>query len=186
TREIGLLRAIGLARRQLRRMIRLESVVIAVFGAVLGLALGLVWGVCTQQVLALQGMTAFAVPWGTIVLVVVGSAVVGIAAALLPALRASRTNVLEAIAHDGGRNTTGSSAGGWSGSWNSPVGARAACCDRGMNELRTRAATAADVDAVLAFWKVAAEGTSISDDRTGVERLVARDPEALILAEQDG
>ncbi|MFE1843646.1 ABC transporter permease [Streptomyces sp. NPDC059515] len=100
TREIGLLRAIGLARRQLRRMIRLESVVIAVFGAVLGLALGLVWGVCTQQVLALQGMTAFAVPWGTIVLVVVGSAVVGIAAALLPALRASRMNVLEAIAHD--------------------------------------------------------------------------------------
>src|SRR5690606_2643409 len=81
---------------------------------------------------------------------------------------------------------TGSSAGGWSGSWNSPVGARAACCDRGMDELRTRAATAADLDAVLAFWKVAAEGTSISDDRTGVERLVARDPEALILAEQDG
>jgi hypothetical protein len=62
TREIGLLRAIGLARRQLRRMIRLESVVIAVFGAVLGLALGLVWGVCVQQVLALQGMKALAIP----------------------------------------------------------------------------------------------------------------------------
>ncbi|MFJ4810672.1 ABC transporter permease [Streptomyces longwoodensis] len=100
TREIGLLRAIGLARRQLRRMIRLESVVIAVFGAVLGLALGLVWGVCTQQVLALQGMKALAVPWGTIVAVVVGSAVVGVVAALLPALRASRMNVLAAIAHE--------------------------------------------------------------------------------------
>ncbi|MFJ9710129.1 ABC transporter permease [Streptomyces sp. NPDC101234] len=100
TREIGLLRAIGLARRQLRRMIRLESVVIAVFGAVLGLALGLVWGVCTQQVLALQGMKALAVPWGTIVAVVIGSAVVGIVAALLPALRASRMNVLAAIAHE--------------------------------------------------------------------------------------
>ncbi|AWT41776.1 MULTISPECIES: ABC transporter permease [Streptomyces] len=100
TREIGLLRAIGLARRQLRRMIRLESVVIAVFGAVLGLALGLVWGVCTQQVLALQGMKALAVPWGTIVAVVIGSAVVGVAAALLPALRASRMNVLAAIAHE--------------------------------------------------------------------------------------
>ncbi|CAM5606588.1 Putative ABC transport system permease protein OS=Streptomyces griseomycini OX=66895 GN=FHS37_003973 PE=3 SV=1 [Streptomyces griseomycini] len=100
TREIGLLRAIGLARRQLRRMIRLESVVIAVFGAVLGLALGLVWGLCVQQVLALQGMTALAVPWGTVVAVVIGSAVVGIAAALLPALRASRMNVLEAIAHE--------------------------------------------------------------------------------------
>ncbi|MFF8935344.1 ABC transporter permease [Streptomyces paradoxus] len=100
TREIGLLRAIGLARRQLRRMIRLESVVIAVFGAVLGLVLGLVWGVCTQQVLALQGMTALAFPWLTIVLVVVGSAVVGVVAALLPALRASRMNVLAAIAHE--------------------------------------------------------------------------------------
>jgi len=100
TREIGLLRAIGLARRQLRRMIRLESVVIAVFGAVLGLALGIVWGVCVQQVLALQGMKALAIPWTTIVAVVVGSAVVGIVAALLPALRASRMNVLAAIAHE--------------------------------------------------------------------------------------
>ncbi|WP_330456485.1 ABC transporter permease [Streptomyces sp. NBC_00820] len=100
TREIGLLRAIGLGRRQLRRMIRLESVVIAVFGAVLGLGLGLVWGVCTQQVLALNGMTALAIPWGTIVSVVIGSAVVGIVAAMLPAFRASRMNVLAAIAHE--------------------------------------------------------------------------------------
>ncbi|MFF4984950.1 ABC transporter permease [Streptomyces sp. NPDC001046] len=100
TREIGLLRAIGLARRQLRRMIRLESVVIAVFGAVLGLGLGLVWGVCTHEVLALQGMTVLAIPWSTIVAVVVGSAVIGVVAALLPALRASRMNVLAAIAHD--------------------------------------------------------------------------------------
>jgi putative ABC transport system permease protein len=100
TREIGLLRAIGLGRRQLRRMIRLESVVIAVFGAVLGLALGLVWGVCMQQVLALRGLTALAVPWSTIVGVVIASAVVGVVAALLPALRASRMNVLTAIAHE--------------------------------------------------------------------------------------
>ncbi|CAM5254671.1 MULTISPECIES: GNAT family N-acetyltransferase [Streptomyces] len=54
-----------------------------------------------------------------------------------------------------------------------------------MTDLRIRAATADDLDAVLAFWKTAAEGTSISDDRDGVERLVARDPEALILAELD-
>ncbi|MGW1272090.1 GNAT family N-acetyltransferase [Streptomyces sp. NPDC002491] len=53
-----------------------------------------------------------------------------------------------------------------------------------MSDLRIRAATPEDLDAVLAFWKTAAEGTSISDDRGGVERLVARDPEALILAEQ--
>ncbi|MFJ2305262.1 ABC transporter permease [Streptomyces sp. NPDC087787] len=100
TREIGLLRAIGLSRRQLRRMIRLESVVIAVFGAVLGLSLGLVWGLCTQRVLALQGMRTLAIPWNTIVAVVVGAALVGVVAALLPALRASRMNVLAAIAHE--------------------------------------------------------------------------------------
>ncbi|MFC7216916.1 ABC transporter permease [Streptomyces polyrhachis] len=100
TREIGLLRAIGLSRRQLRRMIRLESVMIAVFGAVLGLGLGVVWGVSMQQVLALEGLKAFAVPWGTMIAVVVGSVLVGLAAALLPALRASRLDVLEAIAHE--------------------------------------------------------------------------------------
>ncbi|MFJ9866953.1 GNAT family N-acetyltransferase [Streptomyces sp. NPDC101165] len=55
-----------------------------------------------------------------------------------------------------------------------------------MIELRIRSARPADLDAVLAFWKTAAEGTSISDDRAGVERLVARDPEALILAEDAG
>lgn len=55
-----------------------------------------------------------------------------------------------------------------------------------MTDLRIRAATPADLDTVLAFWKVAAEGTSISDDRGGVERLVDRDPEALILAERGG
>jgi ribosomal protein S18 acetylase RimI-like enzyme len=53
-----------------------------------------------------------------------------------------------------------------------------------MTDLRIRAASPADVDAVLAFWTTAAEGTSISDDRAGVERLVERDPEALILAER--
>ncbi|MEU6083715.1 FtsX-like permease family protein [Streptomyces sp. NPDC047108] len=100
TREIGLLRAIGLSRTQLRRMIRLESVVIAVFGAVLGLALGFVWGLAVQQVLALEAMKALAVPWLTVAAVVAGSVVVGLAAALLPALRASRMNVLAAIAHE--------------------------------------------------------------------------------------
>ncbi len=55
-----------------------------------------------------------------------------------------------------------------------------------MSDLRIRAATPDDLDTVLAFWKSAAEGTSISDDRAGVERLGARDPEALLLAELDG
>lgn len=100
TREIGLLRAIGLSRRQLRRMVRLESVIIAVFGAVLGLALGLCWGVTAQHILALKGMKVLQIPWPTIVSVVLGSVVVGLLAALLPALRASRMNVLDAIAHE--------------------------------------------------------------------------------------
>ncbi|MET8583866.1 GNAT family N-acetyltransferase [Streptomyces collinus] len=55
-----------------------------------------------------------------------------------------------------------------------------------MTELRIRAARPADLDDVLAFWRTAAEGTSISDDRAGLERLVERDPEALILAEREG
>ncbi|MFD8388766.1 GNAT family N-acetyltransferase [Streptomyces sp. NPDC059680] len=55
-----------------------------------------------------------------------------------------------------------------------------------MTDLRMRPAARADLDAVLDFWKTAAEGTSISDDRNGMERLVARDPEALILAESGG
>ncbi|MFJ5773798.1 GNAT family N-acetyltransferase [Streptomyces sp. NPDC093094] len=55
-----------------------------------------------------------------------------------------------------------------------------------MTDLRIRAATPDDLDAVLAFWKTAAEGTSISDDRAGVERLVERDPGALLLAEEGG
>ncbi|MEU5582452.1 GNAT family N-acetyltransferase [Streptomyces huasconensis] len=55
-----------------------------------------------------------------------------------------------------------------------------------MDDLRIRAAGPEDLDAVLAFWKVAAEGTSISDDRSGVERLVVRDSESLILAERGG
>jgi ribosomal protein S18 acetylase RimI-like enzyme len=55
-----------------------------------------------------------------------------------------------------------------------------------MDDLRIRAATPGDLDAVLAFWKDAAEGTSISDDRASVERLVTRDPDSLILAELGG
>ncbi|WP_329580659.1 FtsX-like permease family protein [Kitasatospora sp. NBC_01250] len=100
TREIGLLRAIGLSRRQLRRMIRLESVVIAVFGAVLGTGLGLAWGVTAQRVLRNSGLNELSVPVGTIVVVLLLSAVVGLLAALLPAFRAGRMNVLAAIATD--------------------------------------------------------------------------------------
>ncbi|MDY0815568.1 ABC transporter permease [Kitasatospora purpeofusca] len=100
TREIGLLRAIGLSRRQLRRMIRLESVVIALFGAVLGTALGLAWGITGQQVLRTQGLETLAVPTTTIILTLGASVVIGLLAALVPAFRAGRMNVLAAIATD--------------------------------------------------------------------------------------
>ncbi|MBK3574266.1 GNAT family N-acetyltransferase [Streptomyces sp. MBT65] len=55
-----------------------------------------------------------------------------------------------------------------------------------MSDLHIRGAALSDIDAVLAFWREAAEGTSISDDRDGVARLIERDPDALILAERDG
>ncbi|GHI07120.1 hypothetical protein AQI88_21980 [Streptomyces cellostaticus] len=100
TREIGLMRAIGLSRRQLRRMIRLESVVIAVFGALLGLGLGMGWGATAQKLLALEGMKVLEIPWPTITAVFIGSAFVGLFAALIPAFRAGRMNVLNAIATD--------------------------------------------------------------------------------------
>ncbi|KMS81611.1 membrane protein [Streptomyces leeuwenhoekii] len=98
TREIGLMRAIGLSRRQLRRMIRLESVVIALFGALLGLGLGMGWGTTAQKLLALEGLNVLDIPWPTIIGVFIGSAFVGLFAALIPAFRAGRMNVLNAIA----------------------------------------------------------------------------------------
>ncbi|MER7519013.1 FtsX-like permease family protein [Streptomyces sp. NPDC126499] len=98
TREIGLMRAIGLSRRQLRRMIRLESVVIALFGALLGLGLGMGWGTAAQKLLALEGLGVLEIPWPTILAVFAGSAFVGLFAALIPAFRAGRMNVLNAIA----------------------------------------------------------------------------------------
>ncbi|MFF4254419.1 ABC transporter permease [Streptomyces sp. NPDC001663] len=98
TREIGLMRAIGLSRRQLRRMIRMESVVIALFGALLGLGLGMGWGATAQKLLALEGLKVLEIPWPTLTAVFLGSAFVGLFAALIPAFRAGRMNVLNAIA----------------------------------------------------------------------------------------
>jgi putative ABC transport system permease protein len=98
TREIGLLRAVGLSRRQLRRMITLESVQTSVFGAVLGAVLGLAIGVVVQRGLVSQGLEELAIPWVAIVVVVVGAAVAGVVAAILPAWRAARLDVLRAIA----------------------------------------------------------------------------------------
>jgi putative ABC transport system permease protein len=97
TREIGLLRAVGLSRRQLRRMVTLESVETSVFGAVLGAVLGLAIGVVVQRGLVNEGLEKLAIPWIQIVAVVVGAAIAGVVAAILPAWRAARLDVLGAI-----------------------------------------------------------------------------------------
>jgi putative ABC transport system permease protein len=97
-REIGLLRAVGLSRRQLRTMLRLESVAIAVLGAVLGIGLGLVFAVALQRSLVDDGIDVLAVPWGQLVLFVAVAALVGVLAALWPGRRAARLDVLRAIA----------------------------------------------------------------------------------------
>jgi putative ABC transport system permease protein len=98
TREVGLLRAIGVSRSQLRRMIRLEAVLVAVFGAVLGVGMGLVFGLVLMTSLRDDGLKVISVPWGQLAAYVVASALVGILAAVFPARRAARLDVLTAIA----------------------------------------------------------------------------------------
>jgi putative ABC transport system permease protein len=99
TREIGLLRAIGLSRSQLRRMITLESVTIAVLGAVLGLALGVLFGVLLRDALR-EDLTSLWVPLDQLAVFMAIAVVVGVLAALLPAIRAGREDVLKAIASE--------------------------------------------------------------------------------------
>ncbi len=98
TREIGLLRAVGMSRRRLRIMIGLESVVIALLGAVLGLGIGLLVGILLRQSLS-KDITRLAMPIGQLVTFLVLAVVVGVLASIVPAVRASRMKVLDAIAH---------------------------------------------------------------------------------------
>ncbi|MGF6883392.1 putative ABC transport system permease protein [Nocardia sp. GAS34] len=97
-REIGMLRAVGMLRPQVRRTIYLESMLIAVFGAVVGVVLGLGLGVGFLRTLSELGISTITVPWGQIALMLIGSGVVGVLAALWPGIRAARTPPLAAIA----------------------------------------------------------------------------------------
>jgi len=99
TREIGLLRAVGMSRRQIRTMIRWEAVIIAVFGAVLGIALGIAFGWAVVRALSDQGLQ-FALPQGQLIAAVIGAGAAGIIAAVIPAARASRLDVLAAISYE--------------------------------------------------------------------------------------
>ena len=100
TREIGLLRAVGMVRRQVKSMIRWESVIIAVFGALLGTAVGVFFGWAMVQALSDQGITELAIPGGQLVIYIVMAGLAGVLAALFPARRAAKLDVLSAIAYE--------------------------------------------------------------------------------------
>jgi len=95
--EIGMLRAVGSQRRQIRTMITLEAVQIAVFGAVMGILIGLGLGWAFLEVLKDEGLDTLSVPWGQLAWMLAGSAVVGVVAAIWPANRAAKTPPLDAI-----------------------------------------------------------------------------------------
>ena len=99
TREIGLLRAVGMTRRQTRRMIRWEAIIIAVFGGVLGILVGTLLGFIAVQAMPESFITDFGIPVGNFVFILIMCIVAGVLAAILPARRAARLNVLDAIAH---------------------------------------------------------------------------------------
>ena len=100
TRELGLLRAVGQSRRQLRSMVRGEALTVALFGTAGGVGLGLLLGWAMVQALADEGFTTFAVPVTSLAVVLVVGAAAGVLAAVRPARRAARMDVLEAIATD--------------------------------------------------------------------------------------
>jgi putative ABC transport system permease protein len=97
TREIGMLRAVGMTRRQVRRMIRQESVIVALIGAVIGIILGIV---LAALLVARIDFIVFSVPWTSLVTFAIAAVIVGIVAAILPARRAARLNPLEAISYE--------------------------------------------------------------------------------------
>ena len=97
TREVGLLRAVGLSRSQLRRMVRLESMAISLLGAVLGLVMGTVFGIALQRAVADEGLDILRIPWVSFIVFLVAAAIVGVLAGALPARRAAKLNVLDAI-----------------------------------------------------------------------------------------
>ena len=100
TRELGLLRAVGMGRTQVKRMIRWESVIIAILGALFGIAIGIFFGWALQQALAPEGITEFVLPVGQLVFFLILAALAGVVVALLPARRAAKLNVLEAISYE--------------------------------------------------------------------------------------
>ena len=110
TREIGLLRAVGLTRRTTRRMVRAEASIVSVFGALMGIGLGIFFGWVLIRALSDIGLSIFVIPWlpasasvagvlGSLVFWLIATGVLGVLFAVFPARRAARLNVIEAISH---------------------------------------------------------------------------------------
>jgi len=97
TREIGMLRAVGMTRRQVRNMIRHESIITALLGATLGIPIGVVLALMVGKAI---DYPAFTIPWGTLVVFVVAAVIAGLVAAIFPARRAGRLNILEALKYE--------------------------------------------------------------------------------------
>jgi putative ABC transport system permease protein len=100
TRELGLLRAVGMGRRQTRSMVRWEAIIISVMGAVFGVVIGIAFGWALQQALAPRGFTDLGIPGGQIVFYVLLAAILGVVFAVFPARRAARLNILEAVSYE--------------------------------------------------------------------------------------
>jgi putative ABC transport system permease protein len=100
TREIGLLRAVGMARRQVRQMVRWEAMITSVFGAILGVGIGTIIGFAVVTSLADEGLGSFALPGAQLVVWLLAAAVAGLIASLGPARKAARLNVLTAISYE--------------------------------------------------------------------------------------
>jgi putative ABC transport system permease protein len=100
TRELGLLRAVGMGRVQVRRMIRVEAVIVAVFGALMGVVVGVVFGLALATAIPDDVINTVDVPWLLLIVMILIAALLGVVAALYPAWRAGRLQVLEAISHE--------------------------------------------------------------------------------------
>ena len=99
TRELGMLRAVGMTRRQVRRMVRQESVITALIGAAVGLPLGMFLAALVSNALADEGI-GFQVPWGQLVAFTIVAVIAGVLAAIVPARRAAKLNVLRALQYE--------------------------------------------------------------------------------------
>ncbi len=99
TRELGMLRAIGTSRRQVRQIVRYESVITALIGAVLGVVLGVIFAILVTIPLKEEGF-ALSIPVPTLIILLVLAAIAGVAAAILPARRAAKLDVLRALAYE--------------------------------------------------------------------------------------